>query len=92
MQEGILSLMQMAKISAALARYDNAGGLYLSILTNPTIALPGGMTVGSYAKPLEAPSPKVKVPSVMIAPVNGRLPPKDSGPSLAGKRSSGRCR
>jgi acetyl-CoA carboxylase carboxyl transferase subunit beta len=37
MQEGILSLMQMAKISAALARYDQAGGLYLSILTNPTM-------------------------------------------------------
>src|SRR5205823_11606206 len=37
MQEGILSLMQMAKISAALARYDQAGGLYVSVLTNPTI-------------------------------------------------------
>lgn len=37
MQEGILSLMQMAKISAALARYDSAGGLYISILTNPTM-------------------------------------------------------
>jgi acetyl-CoA carboxylase carboxyl transferase subunit beta len=37
MQEGILSLMQMAKVSAALARYDEAGGLYVSILTNPTM-------------------------------------------------------
>jgi len=37
MQEGILSLMQMAKISAALGRYDQAGGLYVSILTNPTM-------------------------------------------------------
>jgi len=37
MQEGILSLMQMAKISAALARYDQAGGLYVSILTDPTM-------------------------------------------------------
>src|ERR1700682_1548928 len=37
MQEGILSLMQMAKISAALARLDQAGGLYLSVLTNPTM-------------------------------------------------------
>ena len=37
MQEGILSLMQMAKISAAVARYDQAGGLYVSILTNPTM-------------------------------------------------------
>jgi acetyl-CoA carboxylase carboxyl transferase subunit beta len=37
MQEGILSLMQMAKISGALGRYDKAGGLYISILTNPTM-------------------------------------------------------
>jgi acetyl-CoA carboxylase carboxyl transferase subunit beta len=37
MQEGILSLMQMAKISAALARYDQVGGLYVSVLTNPTM-------------------------------------------------------
>lgn len=37
MQEGILSLMQMAKISAALGRYDQAGGLYVSVLTNPTM-------------------------------------------------------
>ena len=37
MQEGILSLMQMAKISSAIARYDRAGGLYISILTNPTM-------------------------------------------------------
>lgn len=37
MQEGILSLMQMAKISAALGRYDREGGLYISILTNPTM-------------------------------------------------------
>jgi acetyl-CoA carboxylase carboxyl transferase subunit beta len=52
MQEGILSLMQMAKISAALARFDSAGGLYLSILTNPTMggvaasfALQGDLTL-----------------------------------------------
>jgi acetyl-CoA carboxylase carboxyl transferase subunit beta len=37
MQEGIFSLMQMAKVSAALGRYDRAGGLYLSVLTNPTM-------------------------------------------------------
>lgn len=37
MQEGILSLMQMAKVSAALARYAKSGGLYISILTNPTM-------------------------------------------------------
>ncbi len=37
MHEGILSLMQMAKVSAALARYDLSGGLYISVLTNPTM-------------------------------------------------------
>ncbi len=37
MHEGILSLMQMAKVSAALARYDRKGGLFISVLTNPTM-------------------------------------------------------
>lgn len=37
MHEGILSLMQMAKVSAALARYRGAGGLFISVLTNPTM-------------------------------------------------------
>lgn len=41
MQEGILSLMQMAKTSAALARFDQRGGLYISVLTDPTT---GGVT------------------------------------------------
>lgn len=41
MQEGALSLMQMAKISAALARLDDAKLPYLSLLTNPTT---GGVT------------------------------------------------
>jgi len=41
MQEGVLSLMQMAKISAALARLDEAGIPYFSILTDPTT---GGVT------------------------------------------------
>ena len=37
MHEGILSLMQMAKVSAALARYHANKGLYVSVLTNPTM-------------------------------------------------------
>jgi len=37
MHEGVLSLMQMAKVSAALARFDSAGGLFISVLTNPTM-------------------------------------------------------
>ena len=41
MQESGLSLMQMAKTSAALARFDDAGGLFISILTDPTT---GGVT------------------------------------------------
>jgi acetyl-CoA carboxylase carboxyl transferase subunit beta len=38
MQEGMLSLMQMAKTSAALARHDDAGLSFISVLTNPTMA------------------------------------------------------
>lgn len=36
MQEGILSLMQMAKTSAALSQLDREKGLFISVLTNPT--------------------------------------------------------
>jgi acetyl-CoA carboxylase carboxyl transferase subunit beta len=41
MMESGLSLMQMAKTSAAVARFDEAGGLYISVLTDPTT---GGVT------------------------------------------------
>ena len=41
MQEGITSLMQMAKTSAALKRHSDAGLLYISVLTEPTT---GGVT------------------------------------------------
>ena len=41
MQEGITSLMQMAKTSAALKRHSDAGLLYISVLTDPTT---GGVT------------------------------------------------
>jgi acetyl-CoA carboxylase carboxyl transferase subunit beta len=37
MDEGALSLMQMAKTSVALARLDGVGGLFISVLTNPTM-------------------------------------------------------
>lgn len=36
MQEGIVSLMQMAKTAAALKRFSNHGGFYISLLTHPT--------------------------------------------------------
>lgn len=37
MHEGIYSLMQMAKVSTALGRYRSAGGLFISVLTHPTM-------------------------------------------------------
>ena len=41
MQEGLLSLMQMAKVSAAVKRHSDAGLLYVAVLTDPTT---GGVT------------------------------------------------
>ncbi|MBP5727478.1 MAG: acetyl-CoA carboxylase carboxyl transferase subunit beta, partial [Clostridia bacterium] len=41
MQEGLLSLMQMAKTSAAVRRHSDAGLLYVAVLTDPTT---GGVT------------------------------------------------
>jgi len=38
MMEGMVSLMQMAKTSAALAKFDTAGGLYIVVMTDPTTA------------------------------------------------------
>lgn len=45
MQEGILSLMQMAKTSAALERFSRKGGFYISVLTDPTT----GGVIASFA-------------------------------------------
>jgi acetyl-CoA carboxylase carboxyl transferase subunit beta len=45
MHEGVISLGQMAKTSAALGKLDEVGGLYISVLTDPTT---GGVTA-SYA-------------------------------------------
>jgi len=41
MQEGILSLMQMAKVSGAVKRHSDGGNLYIAVLTDPTT---GGVT------------------------------------------------
>ena len=41
MQEGIFSLMQMAKVSGAVKRHSESGGLYVAVLTDPTT---GGVT------------------------------------------------
>ena len=45
MHEGALSLMQMAKTSAALGRFDSSGGLFISVLSDPTT----GGTTASFA-------------------------------------------
>ena len=45
MQEATLAVSQMIKTSAALARHDDAGGLYISVLTDPTT----GGTAASFA-------------------------------------------
>ena len=45
MQEGAFSLMQMAKISTKLSQYSKSGGLYITILTDPTT----GGTTASFA-------------------------------------------
>jgi len=45
MQEGVLSLMQMAKTSSAIAELKSKGGLYISVLTNPTM----GGAMASFA-------------------------------------------
>lgn len=45
MDEGMISLMQMAKTAAAIGRYRAAGGLYLSVLTNPSM----GGAMASFA-------------------------------------------
>jgi acetyl-CoA carboxylase carboxyl transferase subunit beta len=77
MQEGVLSLMQMAKISAALARYDRAGLPYISLLTDPTT---GGVTA-SYAMlgDLNIAEPKALIgfagPRVIEQTIRQKLPP-----------------
>ncbi len=45
MQEGVFSLMQMAKTSAAIAEFKRSGGLYVSLLTHPTM----GGVMASFA-------------------------------------------
>jgi acetyl-CoA carboxylase carboxyl transferase subunit beta len=77
MQEGALSLMQMAKISAALARLDEARVPYLSILSDPTT---GGVTA-SFAMlgDLNIAEPKALIgfagPRVIEQTIRQALPP-----------------
>ena len=77
MMEGALSLMQMAKISAALGRLDRAGIPYVSVLTDPTT---GGVTA-SFAMlgDLNLAEPKALIgfagPRVIEETIRQRLPP-----------------
>ncbi len=77
MHEGILSLMQMAKVSAALSRYSAAGGLYISVLTNPTM----GGVAASFASlgDLVFAEPKALIgfagPRTIKATIKIELPP-----------------
>ena len=76
MHEGIYSLMQMGKVSAALGRYHASGGLYISVLTNPTM----GGVAASFASlgDVIMAEPRALVgfagPRVVQATVNKPLP------------------
>jgi acetyl-CoA carboxylase carboxyl transferase subunit beta len=77
MHEGILSLMQMAKVSAALSRYRENGGLFISVLTNPTM----GGVAASFASlgDLVFAEPKALIgfagPRTIKATIKIELPP-----------------
>lgn len=76
MHEGIFSLMQMGKVSAALARFHEAGGFYISVMTNPTM----GGVAASFASlgDINIAEPKALIgfagPRVVKATVNEELP------------------
>ena len=76
MHEGILSLMQLGKVSAALARFDQAGGLFISVLTHPTM----GGVAASFASlgDFVIAEPKALIgfagPRVIKSTVNMELP------------------
>lgn len=77
MQEGVLSLMQMAKTSAAIRRFSDAGLLYVSLLTHPTT---GGVSA-SYAMlgDITLGEPKALIgfagPRVIEQTIKQQLPP-----------------
>ena len=57
MQEGAISLMQLAKTSSKLAQFSEGGGLYIPILTDPTT---GGVTQGRSRTEIFQPSSRQK--------------------------------
>jgi acetyl-CoA carboxylase carboxyl transferase subunit beta len=77
MYEGLYSLMQMAKTSAALSKHNKAGCLFLSILTNPTMA--GIMASFASLGDLIIAEPKALIgftgPRVIEQTIRQKLPP-----------------
>ncbi|MDP3730175.1 MAG: acetyl-CoA carboxylase, carboxyltransferase subunit beta [Candidatus Omnitrophota bacterium] len=77
MYEGLYSLMQMAKTSAALSRHNKAGRLFLSILTNPTMA--GIMASFASLGDIIIAEPKALIgftgPRVIEQTIRQKLPP-----------------
>ncbi|MEK7447948.1 MAG: acetyl-CoA carboxylase, carboxyltransferase subunit beta [Planctomycetota bacterium] len=77
MYEGCLSLMQMAKTSAVLAKLHESGGLYISLLTNPTMA--GVMASFAALGDIIVAEPKALIgftgPRVIAQTIGQELPP-----------------
>jgi acetyl-CoA carboxylase carboxyl transferase subunit beta len=77
MYEGLYSLMQMAKTSAALSRHHKAGGLFVSVLTNPTMA--GIMASFASLGDIIVAEPKALIgftgPRVIEQTIRQKLPP-----------------
>ncbi len=76
MDEGMFSLMQMAKTSAAIQRLHEAGGLFVSILTNPTMG--GAMASFAALGDVIIAEPKALIgfagPNVIKQTINADLP------------------
>ncbi|NQT19356.1 MAG: acetyl-CoA carboxylase carboxyl transferase subunit beta [Planctomycetes bacterium] len=76
MQEGVLSLMQMAKTSAAIAKMREAGVLYISVLTDPTMG--GAMASFASLGDVVIAEPKALIgftgPDVMKETIGATLP------------------
>ncbi|MCX5681881.1 MAG: acetyl-CoA carboxylase carboxyl transferase subunit beta, partial [Candidatus Omnitrophica bacterium] len=77
MQEGMFSLMQMAKTCAALARHNKEGLLHISVLTNPTMA--GIMASFAGVGDMIIAEPKALIgfagPRVIEQTIRQKLPP-----------------
>lgn len=75
MQEGIYSLMQMAKVSGAVKRHSDGGGLYVAVLTDPTT---GGITA-SFAMEADI---SIAEPNALIGFAGARVISQTTGQEL----------